>query len=84
MNAFSVEFKSFHPTTPSLDFKIDSEELETTIDKLFYFKQQLLKLPEDQHIENGQNILVKLVYTVLCRFNVLTKPPSKIKGSYRI
>jgi hypothetical protein len=74
INPFSIEFGPFNSTTPSLDFEIGSQELESTIDKLLLIKQKLLTLPDDEQLENGKSILVTLAYKVLCRFNTLTRP----------
>ncbi|KAI8894716.1 hypothetical protein BC833DRAFT_603878 [Globomyces pollinis-pini] len=85
-------------TTPVLDFKDHSNQLNTWIDLVYKYKDQLQKLDikdtelryqikdHQQIIDVVQPIMVIMIFEVLIRFNTLTKPfqKSQIQPIYDI
>ncbi len=70
-------------TTPFLDFEDHSRRLGETIDRLYDFNQNKLQSSLFQD-ESRQEIVVRLCFEVLMRFNTLTRPPQKKYSGIKI
>ena len=85
----TIEFTSSLPkldisfTTPFLDFEEHSGRLSETIDRLYAFNQN--KLQSSLFQDNlRQEIIVRLCFEVLMRFNTLTRPPQKKYSRFQL